>query len=205
MKIFFTYSWGDLENSVSLNFNSAKCVFPEVELIQGKETILDTYFYLSSLSPDNMFVWIDGDNQVKPEAIKILDCKKPSILSTINEYGIVYGHGGIKLCPTSVVIRKGVIDVTYYLGLNPVDVIGSYHGLGDGWIKYRAIFVEMIKCALKGEHYNLIPWQRVRPDIWKSAEYLLTTSDIDTVIDLIRNRNSFKRYYENSLRINMQE
>jgi hypothetical protein len=198
MKIFFTYSKGDLPKSVNDNYDLAKSIIPETEKILGKSTILDTYRYLSSLA-DKEFVWIDSDNVLKPEAIEIFNCIKPSILYTTNEYGLVYGHGGIKRCEANVPIRDGAIDVTYYLGLTGVEVIGSFHGLGDGWIKYRAIFVEMLKCALKNDMWILTEWIRVRPDIWAKVENLLKTSNIDIAIDLIRNRASFERYYEDNL------
>ena len=203
MKIFFTYSWGDSIELVEKNFTSADTIFNGIERIEGKDTILNTYLYLSMLSDNTPFVWIDSDNEVKKEAIKILEYDTPSILMTINEYNIVYGHGGIKLCHPFVPIRNNVIDVTYYLGVTPIDIVGSFHNLGDGWLKYRAIFVEMTKCSLKNDINILNKWQIARPDIWKDVERMLKTSTIDRIIDLIRNRKSFEKYYENSVRNNL--
>lgn len=202
MKIFFTYSWGDSESVVQTNYKIAKNIFPDIELIYGKKTISETYRNLSFLA-DEEFIWIDSDNIVYPESKKILEFTGPCILMTKNEYNIVYGHGGIKKCNPYSFVRNNAIDVTYYLGLEPVDIIGSFHTLGTGWTKDRAVFVEMIKCALKDNLSILEQWKNARPDIWAYTEKLLITSDIDSVIDLIRNREKFKKFYEDSMRINL--
>jgi hypothetical protein len=204
MKIFLTFSWGDSTGLVEKNFDLAASVFKNIEKIEGKNTIVHTYFYLSSLA-NGPFVWIDSDNEVKPESIQILEHKKPSIMMSINEYGIVYGHGGIKLCNPFLSIRDNAIDVTHYLQLAPINIIGSFHSLGDGWLKYRSIFVEMIKCSLRNDLFILNKWKSVRPDIWIEVEKLLKTSTIDTILDLIRNRKSFETFYENSVCINLQK
>jgi hypothetical protein len=203
MKKFFTYSLGDSLNLVNENYEIAKSVFDDIEKIEGSSTIIETYRDLSIRSEKNQFIWIDADNIVKPDAIKILEHHEPCILMTINEYRIQYGHGGIKKCKPFVFIRDNAIDVSYYLGLTAVNVVGSFHCLGEGWLKYRAIFSEMVKNALRNDQQILDKWKECRPDIWENVTALLTSSDINTVLDIIRHRQSFKRYYENNLCSNL--
>ncbi len=199
MKVFYVFSQEDGPTQTEQNWSSVLAVFPDAIKLQGSGTILDTYRHLSALCPDGLFVWIDGDNTVLPEAVAVLNAQEPSIFMSRNCYDIVYGHGGIKVCRPGIAIRDGIIDVTWYLGLKPVNVVASVHNLGTGWIKHRAIFVEMIKNALKGDSFILNQWCDSRPDIWQQVERTLNTHDIDFVIDLIRYRSKFREYYENSL------
>lgn len=200
MKIYFVSSQYEPKGLVAENFAIAKNIFPELESIQGKNSIRETYYYLSSLDKSNEFIWIDADNKVYDEAKSIIMESGPCLLKTNNCFGISYGHGGIKKCKKDIFVRPNVIDVSFYLQLRVIDRVGSFHDLGEGTFKTRSIFAEMLKLALKSEINILQQWIHHCPDIWKKAEYALLNFSANEIQKLITDRNYFRDYYDkNSL------
>jgi hypothetical protein len=203
MKIFYIFSKEDSLTLINETWKSCLDIFPGAEKILGKDTIIDSYYMMSELSPNDLFVWIDGDNTVLPAARNVLTVTEPSIFMATNKFNIVYGHGGIKVCRPHMNVRQNAIDVSWYLGFTPINIVASIHHLGTDWIEYRGIFVEMVKNALMGDDYILDQWKEKVPDIWIQVEHLLNTEKINFIVDIIRHREKFKDYYENCLRRNM--
>ena len=200
MKIYFVSSQYEPKALVKENFAKALVIFPDIQAVTGKNSIRETYQYLSSLDFAEQFIWIDADNKVYEAAKVILTAPGPCILKTENIYGIVYGHGGIKKCRKNIFVRPGIIDVSFYLQFEVIDAVGSFHGLGEGNFKIRSIFAEMLKLAIRNDQVILKQWINSCPQIWSRAEWALQNSDAYQIQRLITDREFFKDYYEkNSL------
>lgn len=200
MKIYFVSSQYEPKDLVKVNFAKAQNVFPDIQPITGKNSVHETYQFLSSLVAEEQFIWIDADNKVYDAAKIIIATPGPCILKTENKYGIVYGHGGIKKCRKNIFVRPGVIDVSFYLQFKVIDAIGSFHDLGEGNFKIRSIFAEMLKLAIKNDQIILKQWIDSCPEIWSRAKWALQNSNAYQIQKLITDRDYFKEYYEkNSL------
>jgi hypothetical protein len=209
MKIFFTTSRYDTPSIVEQNVQRVEQVFDNVIHLSVIGSVFETFELLKSLSTKE-FIWIDGDNIVYDSAKEILDHSAPSIMMTENEYGIVYGHGGIKRCRDNVILPSlfQTIDVSQHARYVPIKTVGSFHHLGTGWIKIRTIFVEMTKLALRGDtgKYFLDQWKTARPDIWNTVEiFLHSNNNLNDVKRILNNRILFKEYYDSRLCGNLQE
>jgi hypothetical protein len=196
MKKYFVSSFFDSPEMVSRNAYQAQKIFPDVQMIQGQGSVIETYRKLSELDENQLFMWIDADNFVYPAARQLLGYDEPVIANAENEFGITYGHGGIKLCPGRKDIRSQVIDVSYYLGLKPIDILASRHTLGNEWLRDRAIIVEIIKLLLCGKHSSSDQWRVKTPKHFNLAERVLKSCDCLEIRELILNRKSFKEFYE---------
>jgi hypothetical protein len=212
MKIFFTSSRYDSPFLALNNFKRAVEVFSQydVQYLSVLGTVIQTFNFLKKLADSNDFVWIDADNYVYDSAVEILKHKAPAILMTINEYGISYGHGGIKYIKSTVNIPEdiNIIDVSRHVNYKPIDIIGSFHHLGEGYIKCRTIFAEMAKLALRGSYGKkfLEPWKIARPDIWTAVDhYARNCESLMELKQIVNNRQKFKEYYDTELCGNLQE
>lgn len=211
MKIFFTASRYESFSMIEQNYQRATEVFNQkIIYFSVLGNVFETFDYLCVQSNNQPFVWIDGDNWLYDDAVKILDCIPPTIMLTDNEYGIVYGHGGIKFCKGRVQLPKEYqsIDCSKHAGYSTVDIIGSYHHFGEGLRKIRTIWVEMCKLALRGSvgRYYLEKWIIARPDVWSTVhQFLSTSSSIQEVKKLLNNRTAFQEYYESKLCSHLQE
>ncbi len=200
MKIYFVSSQYEPKELVKENFTRSLGIFPDIQAVAGKNSISETYQYLSSITSEEEFIWVDADNKVYDTAKIILTSPGPCILKTENKYGIIYGHGGIKKCKKNIFVRPKVIDVSFYLQFKVIDVVGSFHDLGEGNFKTRSIFAEMLKLALRNDQPLLNQWKRNCPEIWSNAERALKNSDAYQIQKLITDRDCFNEFYEkNSL------
>ena len=206
MKIFFTASRYELPSVVDKNYQRAKSILNrEITYLSVTGNVFQTFNLLQSLSYSSPFIWIDGDNWLYEDAISIFEQTPSAIMMTENEYGIVYGHGGIKFCKNDIQLSDNLnsIDCSKHSNYKPVNIIGSFHDLGHDWVKIRTIFVEMCKLSLRGKlgTYYLSQWQTARPDIWMCVHSFLTESNcIRDVKKLINDREVFKQYYDTKLR-----
>lgn len=211
MKIFFTASKYESTFLTETNYIRALTVLEQdIDYFSVTGSVFQTFEFLQKQANYQPFIWIDSDNWLYDDARAILSAKPPAIMLTCNEYDIVYGHGGIKYCDGNVSLPQDYvsIDCSKHARYHSLQIVGSYHHLGDGWRKIRTIWVEMCKLALRGRigEYYLNSWRAARPDIWLTVHQFLTScNNIRDLKHILNNRVAFLEYYESKLRGNLQE
>lgn len=142
------------------NHSRAEKILGRVKVVKGESSMIDSFQKCCHESTTDLFVMIDGDNYIFESSKEHLDfVKVPTQFFAVNEFGIKYGHGGIKVIDRKSSMSGFAVDVTERLFLNVVDVALSRHDFGySPYAQWRTIFKELIKLTMWGNDVLLNSW-----------------------------------------------
>ena len=133
-----------------------------ITIVHGESTITKSLVKCAAIATTSMFVLIDGDNKIiNTDTEHVLNmCNIPTVFFTTNKYGVVYGHGGIKVLNRDTIIEyPTAVDVTAKMGLSVDSRVLSYHQFEhDNFAEWRTIFKELVKLFLWGNRELLRKW-----------------------------------------------
>lgn len=137
----------------------AREVLGDLKVIEGENTILGSFEKCFREAETDLFVMIDGDNIVFNEAREVLSqVDRPSIFKATNDFGVCYGHGGIKVLSKSLdlkqVFSEGYfLDVSVHLNMETRDEVLSHHDFCfSEFNEWKSIFRELLKLHLQEEN-----------------------------------------------------
>jgi hypothetical protein len=176
----------------------------KILLVHGEKTILDSFKKCHLVGTSDQYVLIDGDNVLLAGAKEALDsCVTPTVFYTTNEYGIIYGHGGVKVISRSSNLEfSTVVDVTAKLNLCINHSVLSIHDFGfSEFNKWKTIFKELVKLFLWGNKELLRRWLNhpVPLAIFRTdVRDFLKSATLDTIESTIKSKENLQIIYEHS-------
>jgi hypothetical protein len=134
----------------------ARRVFGDVKAVVGVNNILDSFNVCFSIAQTELFVMIDGDTYVFDHAKEIIEAvDRPTIFKASNDYGIAYGHGGIKVIRSDVDLSKVFhngyfLDVSVHLDMETSNEVLSHHDFRfSPFNTWKSLFRELLKLHLQ--------------------------------------------------------
>lgn len=154
------------ETRANGNFDRLRSQVPWAQHVSGISGIREAMIAAADSSQSEFFFLVDADNWVLDEFNQLFVERaeaKAAIYYATNDFGMTYGHGGIKYLSKSML--SGLSNSRYldfsdriFRGRYPVvPKVLSHHQLGEGFQRWRAIFRELTKNALRNEE-RLAEW-----------------------------------------------
>lgn len=201
------------EECADQNYQRLRGVIPAAKLIQGVKGIRQAYTQAAEGCLSQDLFLIDADNWVldafNSDFIDSMASGSPKVFYSRNDFGISYGHGGIKLVSRNAVLRAsqeagsgGFLDFTELMlgGAYPYEpLVMSEHRLGEGFRRWRSIFREVLKCGLRN-HDLLDLWlehEEPRAIFEMDVLAFLRTRTPQQIFDDINNYTALREIYEN--------
>lgn len=184
-------------------YELARSCYPNVQLVTGAASILDAFKRCCNRATTDLFVLIDGDNEVVPGmAGRVMAVDRPSLFLTTNPLGITYGHGGIKvLSRTTNLEFKSVLDVTAKLGLELIPEVASHHQFAlDPWGEWKTIFKELLKLHMWQNAQLLNQWlahDYPRSIFYQDVLPWFRATTIQGVLATLKDQTIMRAIYEN--------
>lgn len=197
MDIVYLYS---SEPTWQTNLQRVKDVLgsEDINVVNGSDcgSLKNVYFKVFDAARTDLFVMIEADNYLLPEASNILSYNKPTKFWTTNKYGVCYEHGGIKILDRSFGIFQlqnnmnifESFEVSAHLMLPSECKVMSEHRFDfSERHEWTTIAKELIKLYVWG-HYDFIErWtEHEKPRmIFEQVKELLKTASITELFETL--------------------
>lgn len=186
------------------NHQRAERVLGKVTVVHGVGDMVESFQKCMQAATTQLFVMIDGDNWVLDSAKNAIDAaNEPTQFFSTNQFGIKYGHGGIKVIDATAPVSGLAVDVTERLQLPVTPVVISVHAFDySPYSQWRTIFKELLKLHLWGNGELLGYWLKhaLVQSIWTHhAQPYLMRSTIDEVSRLLLNNTGLLIEYKRAL------
>lgn len=134
--------------------------FPNLRVVNSTGNIFQSMNHIKEIATTDLFILIDGDSFLLPECNLVHNITEPSVFYSTNQYGISYGHGGVKVLDKNPIATSGsASDITTRMKLREVKNVISFHDfMFSNFNTWKTLFKELLKLYLWGENMKLHQW-----------------------------------------------
>lgn len=181
-------------------YEANKLILPNLQLVQGEDSIFKSMNKCKSISTTPTFVLVDGDNLLTRDAVRVLHEDRPSVWFTTNYLGISYGHGGVKILDKTPISTNGSIsDITSRMGLLTIREVISVHAYDfSEFNRWKTEFKELLKLYLWGDTEILPLWlshERIRQVMSRSVIPHVRKSSLNTLSSVVHDPEALRELY----------
>lgn len=170
------------ESNAEENWQRLSSICPRAQRIKGIKGILEAHKSAAKKSKTSMFYVVDADSFIvddfKFDYIPgIFDSNVIHVWHSQNPFNKnVYGHGGVKLFPTSIVRKAKTWSNDLTTSLGPLKVIPEISNEtrfnSNAFVTWRSAFREMVKLEIRNDNES-----RKRLNIWEDIDFDQPFSD----------------------------